>query len=423
SDTPEEQFLDQYGIPGLVFLYYLKKDYYSPEKMIEWLKNLTNKTQNVLFVGLIEALMGDTYLKMERLRLALECYKSAYRNNPLIAKFIKPIIEDLKTDLTDLNIEGVSDELWEYYTPNNDFIVPLEKYPKDELELVHLLSSHDFAKYVSAIATNDPKKKIELLNSISNPDLFKYYYYHLAKAYEKIDIETAYSYHIKAIETNHVLADIKEKKYTYTELYPAYTPKFYSKDDPKVWVGNLSERFSCQNIIQPVRAWKRSTKEGFLYAVPFPTEDALEIFLERERKTYGRNLMLPDVEFEEFMLSKVSWSDTALHCDTELPETYSSVLNRIGIELNEKSRNLLLICGAERIVDLEVVLKNKNEVILFIHLPNLQNREDEVWYYPGFVVLRSYNVLKTELEKLGFSEKAKMISGNLLGLFIKRASK
>ncbi|MCX7653976.1 MAG: glycosyltransferase family 2 protein [Fervidobacterium sp.] len=422
SDTPEDKFLDEHGIPGLIFLYYLKKDYYEPEKIIKWLHDLTKKTENALFKGLIEALIGDTYLRLKNVKNALNYYKKAATNNPLISKFIKPIIEDLKTSLLDLDIEGVADDLWKYYVSNNDFIISLNSYPKSELENVYLLSNHDFARYVSAINSSDNDKKIDLLMQVSRPNLFKNYYYHLAKAFEKKDLETAYVYHIKAIEENEVLADIKEKNYRYTELYPAHLPSYYRADDLKVWVGNLSERFSCRGIIQPVRTWKIS-KEGFYYSIPLPTEDAISIFLKREFDALGKNNMLVSGEFLQSMVSKLEFDDVRLIYDVDKANFDLSVFSRLGIKISEKSQNFVILSGFERSYDVGNLLSNAKSALIFTALPNVENRDDDVWYYPGFTILRDYKQISNLMNKLRFKIIYKEIQNNFVGILVEKVEK
>lgn len=422
SDTPEDNFLDIYGIPGLVFLYYLKKDYYEPENIIKWLHSLSKKTENALFKGLIEALIGDTYLRLKNVRNALNYYKKAAQNNPLISKFIKPIVEDLKTTLIDLDIDGVADDLWKYYTSNNDFIIPLDRYPKDELEYVYLLSNHDFVKYVSAISTIDNQRRIELLTQIAKPQLFSNYYYHLAKSYEKDDLETAYSYHIKAIEENEVLADIKEKNYRYTELYPAHLPDYYRAEEPKIWVGNLSEVFSCRGIIQPVRTWKKS-KEDFYYAIPLPSEDALKLFLKREFDALKKNNMLVPKNLFESVISKLEWEECRVFLDVEKSNFDLTIFPRLGIDIKEKSKNLIILSGFERTYDVGNLLSDVKSAVIFSVLPNIENRDDEVWYYPGFTILRDYTQIKKLLSKLGFRIVSKEIDGNFIGIVIEKIEK
>lgn len=424
TNISESDFIDKHGIAGLVFIYVIRKDYMKPEELLKWLNTLRKKTNNNVYIGLINSFIADTYLKLGNVRSAIDYYKKAYETNKLLASFIKPILEDLKTSINDTDIEGVSDELIKYYMVNKDFLINLDDYPKEDLQFLYLISNHDFGKYISALYEEDPQERIELLEKVSKPNLFKNYSYLMAKAYEKIDIEKAYAWHIKAIQENEKLADIKYKLFDYTELYPAYFPSFYRLNDKKIWVGNISEKFSCQNIIQPVRAWL-SSNDGFFYAIPYPTNDAVSIFLEREKNMFKKNLMIAPNSLVQRIISKLDWHEAKIIHDIDDDNFDFSVFRRCGIQKSKKSENVIILSGVERSHDLSTLITPCKKFVLFCALPDLENREDEVWFYPGFTILRPLRVLRNEIIKLGFDILSVEYEGQFVGIYgeVKKKSK
>jgi hypothetical protein len=181
------------------------------------------------------------------------------------------------------------------------------------------------------------------------------------------------------------------------------------KEDEIVWVGNITEKFSGLGAIHPVRAWKR--KENLYYALPYPADEALKLYKEREKE------ILKEPPFkvkEEHIVEALLESDIkGLRIKGEAPGL-ESILKDLGIELKEDSKNLLVVSGVEETLDLNKIVEDAERVFLFFFVPDLEDRNNSVWYYPGFRVLRTTYQMKKTLEDLKFSVvKAKAVDKNL----------
>jgi hypothetical protein len=211
------------------------------------------------------------------------------------------------------------------------------------------------------------------------------------------------------VEENENLGDIALGRYKYNGLYPNQTFPFMKKEDEIVWVGNITEKFSGLGVIHPVRAWKR--KENFYYALPHPTDEALKLYKEREKE------ILKEPPFkvkEEHIIEALLESDIRdLRIKGEAPGI-KSVLKDLEIELKENSKNLLVVSGVEETLDLNKIVEDAERVFLFFFVPDLRDRNNSVWYYPAFRVLRTTHQMKKTLEDLRFSVvKVKAVDKNL----------
>ncbi|AEH51409.1 glycosyltransferase family 2 protein [Pseudothermotoga thermarum] len=378
-------------IRGLIFVYSLLED----SEKESFLRNLTEHVeQDVL--GCVHALLGDLYLKQSKFLDAIRNYRKAIELLPELHKFIKPVTDDLKTRL-DPTIEGVYDELYKFYTENLELPIDVGKYCQNKADKLYLLSDSDIAYYVSAINTKDDEKRIELLQKVKDIEKFPMYYYRLAKSYEKKDKKKAFELHIKAVEHNERLGDISFGVYSFTGLYPNSVFSWMKEDDEIVWVGNISERFSGLGVIHPVRAWKMS-KEGFIYALPYPSNDALKEYKRREKQSYKTLSVSVKKQDLYELLSKFGWEDLK---EFENHQEYESVMKELGIVVDEKSDNQVLLLNINEEFDFEKLLKGKNVLLLHV-FPDLSNEQDPTWFYPAFRLFWTLPALKKKLKNLGY---------------------
>ncbi|MDK2786490.1 MAG: hypothetical protein PWQ80_1169 [Thermotoga sp.] len=405
TDEDTNSFVEKTGIPGLLFIFDLLKQRETEGKLIRILSKIEGDEK---LNGVIQALIGDLYLKLGNFSEAVSRYRKALELTPEMANFIKPVIEDLKTRL-DPETEGVYEELYRYFSGYREFPFDLLGFVKEDAEKLYLISDHPVALYTSAVATRDREKSKKLLMKITDTTKLPFYYYRLAKIHEEEDPKKAFELHMKAVEENENLGDIALGRYKYDALYPNQVLPFMRKEDEIIWVGNITEKFSGLGVIHPVRSWKK--KENFFYSSPFPSDEALKIYREREKEIYK------DPPFKikkEYIVEALSETDLAdLKVKGDLPGL-ESVLEELGIELKENSKNLLVVSGVEETLDLEKLVEDAERVLLFFFVPDLSDRNDLVWYYPPFRVLRTTSQMKNILEKAGFSTlKVKAFEKNL----------
>jgi len=88
------QKIEQLGLEALIFFYEnVPNDNVSKLRVLSRLR----KSENQVIKGVTYGLIADTYLAKANFKLALEYYKSAAEVLPEISRFIKPILDDLKT--------------------------------------------------------------------------------------------------------------------------------------------------------------------------------------------------------------------------------------------------------------------------------------------------------------------------------------
>ncbi|KUK15370.1 MAG: Glycosyl transferase family 2 [Petrotoga mobilis] len=405
------KFVNDTGIYGLLFLFYVLEE---TKSYVEILKELARlrKVESEEVRGVLYVLIGDAYLKLEKYKEAIEYYKKAKDIYPEISGFIKPLLEDLSMKLS-TEFDIAFDEMYSFYTSKNEFIFDIVGYlGEDAVEKLYLISDTSFANYASAslLIEKDPQKAETLLKKVENTEEFPFYYYRLAKIYEKKDIKKAFEYHIKAVEENNKLADLALGRYSYSGLYPNTQISFMKSNDEMIWVGNISEKFSTLGIIHPIRSWKKSYT--FIYASPYPSDEALRIYEEREKETYKsvpleikKEVILKgliDTDFKDVKLLGVD------------KEKYESVFEDLGISVKDNSNNLLIVGEFEKNYDLSDILKKAKKVLAFVYVPDLKDRENLVWFIPKFRVLRTTSQLISLFEKEGFKvSKVEAIDGNL----------
>ncbi|HBU00644.1 MAG: Glycosyl transferase, family 2, partial [Thermotoga petrophila] len=407
TDGDINSFVEKTGIPGLLFIFDLLKNRETEGRLIRILSKIEGDEK---LNGIVQALIGDLYLKLGNFSEAISRYRKALELVPEIAKFIKPVIEDLKTRL-DSDIEGVYEELCRYFSGYREFPFNILEFAKEDAEKLYLISDHPLAIYTSAVAVfpKGKEKARALLERIKEVSKLPFYYYRLAKTWQEENPSKAFELHIKAVEENENLGDIVLGRYKYNGLYPNQTLPFMKKEDEIVWVGNITEKFSGLGVIHPVRAWKR--KENFYYALPHPTDEALKLYKEREKE------ILKEPPFkvkEEHMIGVLLESDIR---DLRIKGEASgleSILKDLEIELKEDSKNLLVVSGVEETLDLSKIAEDAERVLLFFFVPDLRDRNNSVWYYPAFRVLRTTHQMKKTLEDLRFSVvKVKALDKNL----------
>ena len=405
------KFVNETGIYGLLFLFYVLEETKSYVEILKELGRL-RKVESEEVRGVLYVLIGDAYLKLEKYKEAIEYYKKAKDTYPEISRFIKPLLEDLSMKLS-TEFDIAFDEMYSFYTSQNEFIFDIVEYlGEDAVEKLYLISNTSFANYASAslLIEKDPQKAETLLKKVENIEEFPFYYYRLAKIYEKKDIKKAFDLHVKAVEENNKLADISFGIYSYSGLYPNTQISLMKNNDEIIWAGNISEKFSTLGIIHPVRSWKKS--DTFMYASPYPSDEALRIYEEREKETYKS---VP-LEIKKEVILKVlidsNFKDVkVLGVDKE---KYESVFDDLGISVKDNSNNVLIVGEFEKNYDVSDILKKAKKVLAFVYVPDLKDRENVVWFIPKFRVLRTTSQLISLFEKEGFKvSKVEAIDGNL----------
>lgn len=394
------EFVENYGTNGLVFLFdYLQEKKTSYEELLRILNEIRTIDDEKV-KGLTLAFMGDVYLKSGKFKEALAVYKKALSILPEISGFLKPVIEDLKTVITN-DMDGVFEEIYRYYSKGLEFVFDITKVvPSSSYGKFHLISESDHAFYASAVTTKDKEKIREFLNHVKNIDKFPFYYFRLAKTYEGEDWEKAYEYHKKACEENEKLADLRYGYSKYHGLYLSQKPGWRTENDEIIWSGNISEEFSTLSVISPVRTWRRS-KIGFYYALPFHIDEAVEIYFKNLEKTKFRKLKI-NLEDLSNILMKSSPKSVRLSGKGFNEEKAKEFLKNLDIDVNESSDFLLLPFGLETLVasDFEKILKNfKGGIVVFA---NPTSEKSLVWRYPPFRIIRPYKYLSRILDSEKF---------------------
>ncbi|QTA38638.1 glycosyltransferase family 2 protein [Thermosipho ferrireducens] len=413
GNSPEE-VIKNYGIPALLFYF----EYYQGEP-VDLLKFLSSvrKFESSELKGVANALIADTYLKLGNFNGAINYYKKAIEESSELAEFVKPVIDDLKTKL-DSEIEGTFDELKKYFGKRKEFLFDITKiYPKEELKYLHFISNTDFAKYISATSSDNEKIAEKLLKKIENKEDFPFFYYRLSKIYEKKPNEyrKAFELHIKACEENSILGDISLGKYEYNAFYPNVTYSFMKRDDRIVWVGNISEKISGLGVINPIRMWKKCEK--FYYSYPYPSDEALNIYKERAKKTYKTTPY--DVEIENILELILEMDVTDINLVGEIENDW--IFEDIGVDLKKDSKNILVFKEVHYEHELSRLIKNAKKGAILFFVPVMDNREDIVWYNPEFRILRTTNQMVKEIKRFGYEiKKLKIFNKNLRGIIFER---
>lgn len=405
----------RFGVGALIFFFE-----HSLEDQLEKLKflNEIRKTNDVVLKGVSLALIGDIYLKLKQYKLSLDYYRRSIEVLPEIAKFIKPVLEDLKSKL-DPDVDGVFEEIKNYFTKNKEFFCELPKeFNTDELKRMYLLSDSDFAKYVAAVFSDSKSESVKLLDQIRQVEKFPFYYYRKAKLVEDSNdpklLEEAFQLHMKACRVNPNLGDIKLGIYPYDGFYLTDDTHLNEKD-PVLWVGNISEKHSGLGVISPVRMWKEG--KGYIYVVPFPVDEALKVYKERLRKF---KLPRPAVGKEDLLevLSESNLSDVFLPEDEkDYEEMLKAVAQELGIKVVSEKTSKAAVVSFEALntkIDLGRLLSQFSKGVMFYFIPDFSDRDNIVWYYPYFRVFRTRLQIDELLRGKGFSRiRHVVLSGQL----------
>ena len=397
NDYPS--FVEKTEISGLLLFYSILKNTKDTIGILKTLSSL-RKIESEKVQGVLYALLGDCYLKIKRFKEAIDQYRKAMEILPELSRFIKPVVEDLSTKLDPL-MDGVYEEMYSYFSSGKEFIFNIVEYiGQEQCQRLYLISDSPFALYASGVSyiQKDSDKSKKLLSKIENTEEFPFYYYRLAKIYEKEDMKKAFELHIKSVEENNKLADFALGRYTYSGLYPNTRFNFMKKDDEIIWVGNISEKLSTLGIIHPIRSWKKAN--NFMYAVPYPSDEALKIYEEREKEIYKTKPF--EIKKEYILKGLIDSKFDELKVIGFDEEKYQSVFDDLEITVNEDSKNLLIIGEFEKNFDMSSLLKNAEKVLAFVYVPDLNDRDNIIWYGPNFRVLRTTKQLKELLEKEGF---------------------
>jgi len=409
-----KKLVDDNGVGGLLFVYSMLE---SDEEKKKFVENFVDNEDYVV-QGVAKALLADQFLKEAKFLEAIRLYRNVVQLVPELSKFVKPIVEDLKTKL-DPDINGVYEELYNFYVKQKEFLIDFQKYAGDNTSKLHLLSDKDVALYVSAVYTKNEDKAIKLLKRIKNPSRFPMYYYRLAKIYSKVDLEKSLMYHIKAVEENEKLADINSGRFLYTGLYPNITLDWFDKNDEILWAGNISERFTTFGVIHPVRAWMKA-KNGLIYSRPYPVDESIKAYESFEKEFYKElPLRVGAFELHEILLN-LDWKSVRR---AEGMKNFEYIFMDLGIEVSDNSENAVILEDVEKTVELKKLLQGAKRAVVFYHVPNLCDGDDIIWYYPAFRILRTTAQMKKELSSIGYKILTNMIFPNGLRCVVIEQSK
>jgi len=405
--------IQKYGVGTLIF-YFENTSVDSVERLK--VLNEIRKLNDESLKGTALSLIGDLYLKMGKFKLALEYYRKAIDAFPELSRFVKPVLDDLKTKL-DPNIDGVFEEIKDYFMEHKEFFIDISKeFASDEIRRLYLLSDSDFAKYASAVflADVDKVKSRKLLESITNSDSFTFYNYRYAKLLENSsdqeELKKAYQLHMEACKKNSKTGDMLLNTYPFDGFYPS--EKFGNNDDEIVWVGNLSERHSGFNVISPVRMWRSNGK--FYYAYPFPRSEVLKICSDRLKSSHLQKLEIAKEEILTVLYDIKLTDIRILEEDEGLTKIIRDICLESGIKYSENSQNIVSFELLNREPNPEKIISTFSKGILFYFVPEFGNREDIVWYYPLFRVIRNKESIDSLLNNLGAKRiKHYVLSKNL----------
>lgn len=402
------QRISDFGIGALITYFEHSVDEFDYKLKI---LNVLRKSEDKTIAGISNALIGDIYLKLNNIRLALEYYRRALENLPEVSRFLRAVIDDLKSKLTP-EIDGVFNDLRDFYFKNREFFTDLPKlYPMEELRHAYLISDSDFAKYISGVYTIDvdKEKALQLLESIQDKHRFPFIYYRLAKAFERSkdqkDLVKAYELHTKACLTNYNVGDIALGAFPFDGFY--VSEKCGNENDEIVWVGNISEKHSGLGVISPIRMWKKS--RDYYYAYPFPKNEVLKVYKDRLK-----NYRLPkySVGKEELLkvLNELNWDNLkSLERDEEIINVVKSACTDLGIDYDDESKNIVSFETLNSKMTLEQELKDIESGVFFYFIPDFANKDDAIWYYPYFRVFRNKKQIDDVLKNAGFKNIRHMI--------------
>jgi len=412
--------IEDLGLEALIFFYEnVPND--NPSKLR--VLNKLRKSENNVIKGIVHGLIADLYLANSNYKLALDYYRNATEVLPELARFVKPILDDLKTRL-DPEIDGIFHELKRFYLSNKELMMgALKQFPKEELERLYLISDTDFAKYVSAVNIwkNDKNKSIQLFDDIKKRDEFPFLEYRYAKLLEdskdQEELRKAYDYHAEGLKKNDTLGDLSLGIYKFDNFYPH--EKFGNKNDEIAWVGNISEKHSGLGIISPLRVWRKTEK--YYYVEPFHIDEAIRIHKERS-KWY--NLPVLEVKREDLLrvLSELNIEDIKI---VEEEEKYlnlaKNVFQELGIKYSEKSKRVVSFELVNIAKDFSDVLKNFESGVLFYFVPDFDSHDDLVWHYPIFRFIRTRKQIENELRSLNVKRfKHFVLNGSLRAVIFER---
>ncbi|ODN30599.1 tetratricopeptide repeat-containing glycosyltransferase family 2 protein [Fervidobacterium thailandense] len=400
---------------------------FSSDDLTEKLKvlNAIRKSEDSTLAGVAYALIGDLYLKNGNFKPAIEYYRRAIEKLPEVSKFLKVVVDDLKSRITP-EIDGTFEEIREFFFKNREFFADLSKiYPIEELQHAYLISDSDFAKYLSAVYSmdKDREKARKLLEEIKAREAFPFFYYRLGKIYElsnsQDDLKKAYEYHTKACITNYNLGDIALGQFPFDGFYVC--EEFGNEDDEIVWVGNISENHSGLGLISPVRVWRKC--ETFYYVQPFPTIEVLQQY-KRKLKNFRLSTLKPDYGNLMEVLLNYRLKDFQV-LDFELDDyrhLIDSACRELGSYLSSESRNLLSFEALNIFPNIETFVRDFETVVMFYYVPDFSKKEDIVWRYPLFRVIRNSEQILKLFESLGFKEiKIESLSNNLRVIYARKS--
>ncbi len=383
---------------------------------------IIRESRDTAFKGIATAILGDINLHEGKFKEALSFYRKALELLPELSGLFKPVIEDLKTRL-DERTEGVLDELIKMYQQYDEFIYDFQKMlPKTDIPYLYKVFDEPIAKYLSAINSKSKEEAKKLLLDLQSfKEKFPFLYFRLAKILEDEEPKEAFKYHVMAVKENPKLGDIKYGRYEYLGFYPTFAPPFKEKEE-FVWAGNITEVFPTFNTIAPFRAWVKGS-EGLLWAYPFPADIALKAFKRKMEEFPFEN----PFELKDYYLISKIFELIRGECVKIIGKQSSQlehVLQSVGMKTSDECESILVLEGIEEEPNLKALIDNSkvtNGVLIF-RFPNLKNRKDPIWFWPGFRVLRSGSRISKELLENNYETVIHIIYGgvNIIAFHKKR---
>jgi len=157
-----------------------------------------------------------------------------------------------------------------------------------------------------------------------------------------------------------------------------------------------------------------------MYAIPYPADEALKIYEEREKEIYKTKPF--EIKKEYILKGLVDSELNELKIVGFEEEKFKSIFDDLEITVNEDSKNLLIIGELEKNHDMSKLLKNAEKVLAFVYVPDLNDRENIIWFGPNFRVLRTTKQLEELFKKEGFKiTKLEALNDNLRSILAQKS--
>jgi len=399
-----QEFVSKYGHLSLILYYEFISERYSNQKVIDILSEMSFFLENNISKGILLSFIGDCYLKKGDFRAVIDSYKRALEYYPDLRQFIKPILEDLSVTL-ESDIKGVFDELKAFFLVKRELIFDFTQYLQPRIvERLYMLTDFYQGIYASAVNQINPEKGLELLTRIeSYSDKLPFYYYHKAILEFKLGFFQEAEISVKkSLTENPWLADIKNKGASpYAGYYFEKENEHLNKNNPIIWLGNISVKENLYSVINPLKKW-RMDDEGLVYSELIPNSDALD--------AYRYNLMRYGIKNDKinlYLLKKILpylASTTIKSYGIDNDDEILYLLKEHSIILDNNADSLLVFSGSEEKETMDFYFKDRdyNRGVLVFQFPVNKTYENPLWYKPLNVCYRSPSYLKEYFSQRGY---------------------